>query len=91
MNHLTNMIGSRPENTIFLRKSSRGWDAFGKSKGEGFIISTLTKEDTILFASRMLWAIECFGRDYQEGMASLDEKDYPEVVGDYPIVDETKP
>lgn len=87
---------ARAENTIYIRNILilpefgwiMPWEAFGKAKGEGFILKGESKEETIQAAAWMLDLINTYGpRGYKKHVHDKDLvlKDRRE----YQIVDET--
>lgn len=87
---------AREENTIYIRNILilpefgwiMPWEAFGKTKGEGFILKGEDRDETIKAAARMLDLINHWGpRKYKQHV----DDDVWSIPHDqeYPVVDET--
>lgn len=82
----------KKENTIYVRPSNRtrifGFEAFGKAKGEGFIVGGVTRDDAIRAAGQVLWCIEKFGPFVWKNMAPIDALPGIPDTFNYEVIDE---
>lgn len=81
----------RKDNVIYIRSTKlpgpMKFEAFVKAEGEGSVVAGETREEAIIAASQILWAIERYGHGWK-AMAPLDTIPLMPKEFNYPVIDE---